>query len=761
MKSNKTKKTNRINNHGAGMVTVIIAMAFVTVLGSIVMTVSLTNYRMKSNNLRAKDSFYTAEQALDEIRVGLQGLVSDAVSEAYLDVLEHYSSYDLEQKNNMMQSKYFQTLWNTLAENPSDPKKFKVSVLDSYLVETKWQNIDNPASPSNKGDGYGAIIAIADGKTNGMVAYKDTGIVLKNLEVYYRDKQGYVSIIRTDIKLAIPNLQFASNTALTDVSLYSLVADEKLVLGTSGTNRIDGNIYAGTVEVIGADPLNKANCKVEFGGNAQLVSKQKLDIQHATVLVAPNTEVWTKDISVDNSNLTLNGNCNVGNDLLMKGNGSVVTVKGNYNGYGCSLTDAEKSSAILINGNDTVLDVSASKMITLAGHAYIGTGKVDPAITQQNVLMGESIAVKGNQLIYLVPGECLGVKVKMEDGVMTYGNSKYGKNPLTATQYAEITSGEGGYVEIADNIIVDKLGNSLSAYLKYSGTTPKPEKIFIQTNGETLVYYYMSFDNEEKANKYFRDYYGINQERMDEYIDFYTNGITMADPKLMIRLQLAGNVAKYEETSKKSSLQENTLKDASVTLKTNSKNSTQAFDALCTRLTVNYNDLTDLKETDLSKDIVFDNIAEMEAINKFVTENGSLGSGFPKSYTFVNETDKAVITNNGHSGNISDYIFGASADSNIHLIIATGNVVIQKDFSGLILANGTVTVKEGVKVTPASEKVRNLLRSHVEIGGTTYNLIGFLRDGKEMLNAVGNFAGGNDASVQLSDLVIYENWSKN
>ena len=45
---------------------------------------------MKITDLKGKDSFYTAERAIEEIRVGLQEEVGDAMSEAYIEVLETY-----------------------------------------------------------------------------------------------------------------------------------------------------------------------------------------------------------------------------------------------------------------------------------------------------------------------------------------------------------------------------------------------------------------------------------------------------------------------------------------------------------------------------------------------------------------------------------------------------------------------------------------------------------------------------------------------
>ena len=58
----------KTDNKGSALVVVIIAMAFIGILASVLMYMSLLNYQMKVNNLKAKDNFYSAETVLDEIR---------------------------------------------------------------------------------------------------------------------------------------------------------------------------------------------------------------------------------------------------------------------------------------------------------------------------------------------------------------------------------------------------------------------------------------------------------------------------------------------------------------------------------------------------------------------------------------------------------------------------------------------------------------------------------------------------------------------
>ena len=105
------------NNNGAALVTVIIAVAFIMVLVSIIMTTSLVNYKMKRTNVYAKDTFYSAEQVLDEINIGLQRYMSDALSGAYMDVMENFTDLDSEKKNTMMKTKYYERMWGYLASD--------------------------------------------------------------------------------------------------------------------------------------------------------------------------------------------------------------------------------------------------------------------------------------------------------------------------------------------------------------------------------------------------------------------------------------------------------------------------------------------------------------------------------------------------------------------------------------------------------------------------------------------------------------------
>ena len=85
------RKRAKQQNRGFSLFTVIIAVSLVGILGLLILYIALSNFQMKITDLKGKDSFYTAERALEEIRAGLQEDVGDAMSKAYTQVLENYN----------------------------------------------------------------------------------------------------------------------------------------------------------------------------------------------------------------------------------------------------------------------------------------------------------------------------------------------------------------------------------------------------------------------------------------------------------------------------------------------------------------------------------------------------------------------------------------------------------------------------------------------------------------------------------------------
>ena len=96
------KLHKQTDDKGSAMVVVIIAMAFIGILASVLMYMSLLNYQMKANNLQAKDNFYSAETVLDEIRVHMEEQVSASLGDAYTQILVNYDDTSVSEKESKL-----------------------------------------------------------------------------------------------------------------------------------------------------------------------------------------------------------------------------------------------------------------------------------------------------------------------------------------------------------------------------------------------------------------------------------------------------------------------------------------------------------------------------------------------------------------------------------------------------------------------------------------------------------------------------------
>ena len=127
-----------------------------------------------------------------------------------------------------------------------------------------------------------------------------------------------------------------------------------------------------------------------------------------------------------------------------------------YVGFGNGGADKENpvagdSSAIIINGREASLDMSNIRELMLAGTAYINTQAIvnssSVGTQNSNVGMGESISVKGDQIAYLVPPECIGTSGDGADAKSLYNRIHFPirVQDITATgqdqtKYTEVNS---------------------------------------------------------------------------------------------------------------------------------------------------------------------------------------------------------------------------------------------------------------------------------------------------------------------------------
>ena len=76
------------DNKGASLVLVIVAMLFVGIIATIVLTLTVGNIKSVSTAKDTSKNFYSTEDMVDDFKVYLQKFANESATEAYASVLE-------------------------------------------------------------------------------------------------------------------------------------------------------------------------------------------------------------------------------------------------------------------------------------------------------------------------------------------------------------------------------------------------------------------------------------------------------------------------------------------------------------------------------------------------------------------------------------------------------------------------------------------------------------------------------------------------
>lgn len=736
----------RNDNRGSSILMVILVVAGIGVMAAIALWVSLRNVQMKTTDAEIKESFYSAEGVLEQVKAGVKEKAEAAYKEAVTKDLENFAKY-----GNSSQTPAGAAS-STVSEKARRAEDFKKNFKDTFKrsIDRGTDGEYNIKSISNLVDQsllnsptypYAVVSAMNGGfsRDEGIVKDEDDKLVLKGIKVRYVSEDEQVSEIVTDITVAVPKPDVIASTSDLDLFDYAIIGDKGVEV-IAGNVDIKGSVYAGF-----SDALNKQAFVAKSYTNVGLYDKTLIAngtvnvANNASLKASPNQKIWAGNILLDGGRAELTGASYVADDLTLSGERSSAKISGTYKGYGNDKNVAGSSSAIIINGKDSSIDMSGAKEVALAGYSYIATGNerlrdnsIGEARNNKDIKMGESIAVKGNQIAYLMPGEWIGTDSNKE--------SKFGHNPLSYDEYKKLlnekdSSGKN-YVLVDTKARAYKTGKTFEDYgVTKSDLDANYTKIFVQPitgiSSDGLVYFYVNLP-QDKAARYFSDFYAADKNRAEElkkHTDFYTGTIKSAAEA---NIKTVGNYTLYDNDLVVLPGKTSTIDGTGKFIKT--------FRALCTNLT------TKVKAGQRENE-VFKNIINEAVLRGYL-------AGVVKKEVSVNGV-KAVITS-------GDYEYN-SHSGDVRLIVALGNVRVSKTFTGTIIANRKVTVDSAGEIkSDDSGIIKNLISEPLTAGGSDYFYKVF-RDG-EAFAASGSTVSGNDlfadGSVDLSKLVSYSNWKK-
>ena len=820
---NGQKNTAGKQNKGFSLITVIIAVSFIGILGLLVLYMALSNFQMKITDLKGKDSFYTAERAIEEIRVGLQEDVGNSMSEAYIKVLETYdkdeNSTDVvldKQRQNDFVNEFIKKLANRLKKD-SDQSKYDLDYLKKYLdMEISENETLIVTTPSDK-----EPVMTKDNKN---------GILLKNLKVIYVDPKGYASVLETNIRLGIPKVQFPTPSTLPDLMNMIVVAGKGIIC-EGGNTTISGSIYSGILQDINNNTILEKNpytsIWIKSGASLDIQSGDKF-VSAGEIYTEPNASftseagvtLWAQGVKLSSAQVNLLGTTYLSDDLTIEsGSDSRVTVQGEYYGYGypesarSSLnkymydnsekrwSDTALSSSIVINGKNTTLDLSGVRKIMLAGRSYIGTSKVS---NSNDIMMGESITVKGTQLAYLLPPELIDAS-KLKNPEMEI------KNPMSDSDYKNSGLKQMDSIPLKMDAKVSELGNKSLNEIGIDSAKPV-QKVFYSNNAdEGYVYFYLNFKDSKASSDFMYDYYMNNstvKTNLDKYLSFYfsgtNSGIQVKDMKNYIRYVTNGNVLSYEGgeatengNTAKGNMAVATSPEVSQALLQEQTNYQNMWYALNRKMITSVDLLNkEVKDSDglvhnEKEDTdrnVFDNMVNEKEMVQFLQEK------HPKSLKeeFTADEDdglQAIMVHNGESstfqiknddGTTSKIkvsgkdepleITSAMADK-LRLVVCTGDVIINSGvhFQGIIMAKGRITLGAGASLESAPLEAARVFQAQMNKAEGENKKISpksFFWEGDKYVLGNTNTSdettdtGRVSDTYDLADCVTYENWRK-
>ena len=823
-------KDRKDNNRGFSLFTVLIAVSFVAILGMLILYIAISNFNMKITGLKGKDAFYTAERALEEIRTGLQEDVGEAMSTAYTQVLESYSkesSQDAtmdEQRQEQFEELFLKALQKRLAASDKDTKQYSLEKLISYVDILK----DTSVFDKNK---ESLVITNPSGSNPEMSVNESSdttdekgSVVLKNLKVIYVDSKGRAAIIETDIRLDVPDVQFPTPSTLPDLMNMIVVADAGIVCegDTTSTSTIQGSIYAGLLPKIKVEETDTAdgarsthsiyvqnNATLNIESGDKVVCAGKINVGNGSSFSsASGVNLWAKGLDVNSGKeVKLEGTTYFADDLTVSGKNNNITIAGNYYGFGsvtsalnaaCYFksiyvengnTGADLSSAIVINGKNTTLDLSNVQKLMLAGKNYIASSKVKGTKTNaSDVMTGESITVKGTQLAYLLPSELLGTS-----GSFT--------NPMDANTYQSSFRGisDTNNILIQMDTAVEAWGGKTLRELGVDQNNPVQTVFYNEPGGTSYVYFYLNFTSEANAAAFLQNYLTVNpdaKENMDKYLSFYfsgdENGISVKDADSYLRYVTGGNVLTYDGSTDTSSLQAATDTDAAADSKLvqeqigyqNSwyalnRKMISSYDLLNTSVDEGWeeNKVTH-NETDSSRS-VYDNLVNEKKMVEFVRGNANAGE---LKYVFTASTEdgglQAIMYHNGGSctlrngetvkGTGETLKIDSTMAKNLRLVVCTGDVVIEKgvSFKGIIMTKGTLTLESGASLESSPLEAAKVFQSQINNASDTEKAVkaqDFFWDGDKYVLGNSTSTKSDDSSsdsYSAADCVSYENWRK-
>lgn len=813
------------NNKGSTLVIVLVVVAFVAILGTAALTSAMLNLKMKMVDREAKKSFYTAEEAVDQLYAGLGKLSMENLNIVYQEQVSRLtqqtpigeSTVNTQLDNNTgnaqlrknfatrMVNALFETFggaWNGQSQTVIEPDgdgnvggRTVLQVLNSFIEDTaniRVKSVGGKKITVTPSDAYPDLY-------NYFIEVYDCTVEYKAAA----DSEGYFANVTVDLRLGLPDVKINftedANNRLTTFEDFSIIGCSGIQIQKPNIRIEDTKVYAGddvdSDETGGLRIGNGASLAVN--GDSAVVSAGVIQIGAqgaggAGLSVSNRSRLWCKNLSLaqgsSNGRLTLDGTAFVKDDLTVDGSGNEAVINGNYIGWSyegerAGAAGHVNSSAMIVNGKGCKLDMRQVTSLILGGRSYVDVGGTDSYMT------GESLSLRANQEIYLVPGSFL---KRISDPGKAYAN------PVLAQSTADVS------VSIPSDFFA----------LPYLVAAEPYRRIQVGN----LVYYYLNID-EQYADAYIASI--MNYDASKDGLDVYraelknllvadltelqqqalitnTGGSTLYANGALIHAQITDGTV---QTAGLSATGTTGFTDSAEIVSGSAGNvfGRDSFSITAMDLRYRFMMITQLlyepsfysDRSDVTGDVgvtgktrsiytefpgtivIRDTQVDVTGMTDNVFSN-FINTGYLRSATAVqpytpvgqnaSSAFKVYITNRSLPENNVIYIDDKTGAGHINmnngLIITDGDVVVKQDFNGLILAAGTVTVDGSVTLRNTYSDLEDMLsRLLTETDRKAVKQF-FKAWNQSDVHVDGNVPDYDISGITYKKIVAFNNWRK-
>lgn len=234
-------RRERLDNKGAALVTILIAVTFMTIMASSLMYMAYMNYLTKSMRYSSTDNFYTDEFALDELSTALQ---QTAANESTMAAARQAILNGVGKTSRNGHNAYTESDVASLIQVAS--QEASISVNCAYM-----QGGSLTEDSLEEGTDY---------------------IKLRGVMITATTPEGYQSTITSDIIISFPN----TLPGTMDINDFSVLTDSPMVFNTGGSRYYSGNMFV-------HDPSGGTALRVSNGTVVGLLSPQAMIIGDVVV----------------------------------------------------------------------------------------------------------------------------------------------------------------------------------------------------------------------------------------------------------------------------------------------------------------------------------------------------------------------------------------------------------------------------------------------------------------------------------------------